>query len=249
MPVVLDERHRLAFVCLLLFGLASLALVGCSRGSESESAVASAPTPTPTPINPAEVLARSGEAMGALDTFHFALEHEGDGGTPLSESLTVTEAEGTVVSPDKLTVEFAGTLGTFAIRSGFITIGDENFMTNPLTGDWEPVAREVSPIGFFDPQRGIASIMAQVESPALASHSRGKFVIDGTLPVSALEPLLGGAAQGDAVSVSLTIDEATLYLERAVIDGRVTAFEPDGVVRIITLSRFNEPVAIDRPEG
>jgi len=34
-----------------------------------------------------------------------------------------------------------------------------------------------------------------------------------------------------------------------VIDGRVTAFEPDGVVRIITLSRFNEPVAIERPEG
>ena len=121
-------------------------------------------------------------------------------------------------------------------------------MTNPLTGAWEPVAREVSPIGFFDPQSGIASIMAQVQRPALASHSGGKFVIDGTLPVSALAPLLGAAAQGDTVSARLTIDEATLYLERAVLKGRVTALEADGVVRAITLSGFNEMVEIERPE-
>ena len=238
-------RRRLLVAIPLLAGLLAFALVACSRGPAPE---ADEPTPTPTPVNVADVLLRSGEAMASLSAFRFALEHEGDGGTPLDASLTVTEAEGAVVSPDKLTVEFSGVLGTFAIRSGFVTIGDESYMTNPLTGAWEPVAREVSPIGFFDPQRGIASIMAQVQRPALASHADGKFVIDGTLPVSALAPLLGSAAQGDAVSARLTIDDATLYLERAVLEGRVTALEPDGVVRAITLWDFNEMVEIERPE-
>ena len=241
-------RRRLLVAIPLLAGLLAFALilVACSRGA---APTPDAPTPTPTPVNVADVLLRSGEAMAALSAFRFALEHEGDGGTPLDASLTVTEAEGAVVSPDKLTVEFSGVLGTFAIRSGFVTIGDESFMTNPLTGAWEPVAPEVSPIGFFDPQRGIASIMAQVEHPALASHSDGKFVIDGTLPVSALAPLLGSAAQGDAVSARLTIDDSTLYLERAVLEGRVTVLEPDGVVRIIALWDFNGRVEIERPEG
>ena len=247
----LRSSLRRAIVRILLAGLTggivALALIGCSRGAEPEPTAT--PAPTPTPVNPADVLLRSGEAMAELSAFRFALEHEGDGGTPLSESLTVTEAEGAVVSPDKLTVEFSGVLGTFAIRSGFITIGDESYMTNPLTGEWEPVAREVSPIGFFDPQRGIASIMAQVERPSLASHSDGKYVIDGTLPVSALAPLLGSAAQGDTVSVRLTIDVATLRLERAVIEGRVTAFEEDGVARVIRLWGFDERVEIERPEG
>ena len=220
------------------------------------SAAPTAHSPTPPrhrrpllpPIDVAALLARSGEATGALKTFRFQLEHNGDGGTPLTDTLTVTEADGTVVSPDGLSVEFAGTLGNFAVRSSLITLGDDSYMTNPLTGAWERVAREVSPLGFFDPQRGIGSMMTEVQSPVLAEKTNSEFEIEGALPVEALEPLLGGLTQGTTVNVRLTIDADTLYLKRAILDGRVTAIEPDGVVRTITLSEFNEQVTIETPE-
>ena len=165
----------------------------------------------------------------------------------MTETLTVTEADGTVVSPDGVSVEFAGTLGNFAVRSSLITLGDDSYMTNPLTGAWEQVAREVSPLGFFDPQRGIGSMMTEVESPSLVEKSDEAFVIEGDLPVEALEPLLGGLTEGNTVNVRLTIDSDSLFLKQAILDGRVTATEPDGVVRTITLSEFNEQVTIEPP--
>ena len=50
------------------------------------------------------------------------------------------------------------------------------------------------------------------------------------------------------MQVQLTIDVDTLFLKRAVIEGRATATEPDGVVRTITLSNFNESVSIQPPQ-
>ena len=220
-------------------------LVGCGHSPQPDPTAV--PIPTPTPIDVAGLLARSGEATSALNTFRFQLEHNGRGGTPLTETLTVTEADGTVVSPDSVSVEFAGTLGNFAVRSSLITLGDDSYMTNPLTGAWEQVAREVSPLGFFDPQRGIGSMMTEVQNPVLVSKSGEEFEIEGALPVEALQPLLGVLAEGDTVDVRLTIDSDSMFLTQAILDGRVTAIEPEGVVRTITLSEFNEQVTIEPP--
>ena len=165
----------------------------------------------------------------------------------MTQSLTVTEADGIVVSPDAVSVEFAGTLGSFAVRSSLITLGDDSYMTNPLTGAWEQVAREVSPLGFFDPQRGIGSMMTEVQSPVLVEKSDAEFVIEGALLVEALKPLLGGLMEGNTVDVRLNIDSDSLFLTQAILDGRLTAIEPDGVVRTITLSEFNEQVTIEPP--
>ena len=177
---------------LLVTVFTALILVGCAHSPQADPTAV--PVPTPTPINVAALLTSSGEATGALKTFRFQLEHNKDGGTPLTDTLTVTEADGTVVSPDGLSVEFAGTLGNFAVRSSLITLGDDSYMTNPLTGAWEQVAREVSPLGFFDPQLGIGSMMTEVQESG-SGLEVGRRVRDRrrALPVEALKPLLGGS--------------------------------------------------------
>ena len=107
----------------------ALILVGCAHSPQADPTAV--PVPTPTPINVAALLTSSGEATGALKTFRFQLEHNKDGGTPLTDILTVTEADGTVVSPDGLSVEFAGTLGNFAVRSSLITPGRRQLHDQP----------------------------------------------------------------------------------------------------------------------
>ena len=203
-------------------------------------------TPTPVPPDPAELLRISGGATSDLDSFHFRLDHRG-GGTPIAPNLTITEADGDVVSPDKIAIDFAGTLGAFAVRSSLVTIGEDSFMTNPLTGKWEAVPRNVSPLGFFDPRVGIGSMLTRVQAPVLLSTGKDEHRVGGDLPVDALRPLLGPQTEGTTVRVELTIDAVTNYLTKAVLDGRATASEPDGVVRIITLSRFNESLIIEPP--
>ena len=219
----------------------ALLLAGCGLVSGVE------PTPTPVPLSVDEILRRSGEALGALGTFHFTLDHNKGGGTPISESVVVTEVEGDVVSPDSISITFAGTFGRFAVKSSIVTIGNDSYMTNPVTGVWEQVSTGVSPLGFFDPQEGIGSMMTQLRDAILVSRTPEEYRIDGTLAVEALRPLLGTVSGSSDVDVELTIDSGTLLLEKAVIEGRVTATEPDGVVRTITLSGFDEPITISPP--
>jgi lipoprotein LprG len=223
-----------------------VALSFMSCGGNSTPEPTATPVPTPTPVNVETLLRDAGAATAALDTFHFLLEHN-TGGTPLAPNLTVTEAKGDVVNPDGISTEFAGTLGAFAVRSSLITLGDESYMTNPLTGAWESVPKEVSPLGFFDPQSGIGAMMTQVQNPTLLSSGKDEIRVGGALPVEALKSLLGDAAQGTTVDSELTIDARTLFLTEAILRGRVTATEPDGVVRTITLSKFNQPLSIVAP--
>ncbi len=218
-----------------------------SCGSDEPSAPSATPVPTPTPVSVEELLQVAGEATGALNTFHFRLDHEG-GGTPLEPGLTVTEADGDVVSPGAISIDFAGILGSFAVRSSLITIGDDSYMTNPLTNAWEGVPREVSPLGFFDPHKGIGSMMTSVLNPSIVSRDEDEIVVTGDLPAEALRPLLGNSVEGTTVGVELSIDARTRFLNKAVLEGRVTESEPDGVVRIITLSKFNKPMDIRPPE-
>lgn len=184
--------------------------------------------------------------MESLDSFHFELTHR-SGSTPMLPNLSVREAAGDVVKPDRLSVSFSGTFGNFAVKSSVIAIGDSSYMTNPLTGRWEGIANEVSPLGFFNPREGIAAIMSQVTQVSLVSADAEALRLRGALPAEALAPLLGATVKGTTIAVELKLDARRLYLLEAVLDGRVTALEPDGVVRLITLSRFNQPIAIEPP--
>ena len=187
--------------------------------------------------------------MSQLAAFHFRLEHSDNGSTPFSDTLDITEAEGDVVSPDSVSIEFAGRFSDrFAMRASLITIGDDSYMTNPLSGNWERVPPEVSPLAFFDPQDGIGAMIAGIRNPSLSSKDGNGFIIAGDLDSQALRPLLGPATQRGTVRVEVSLDKDTLYLKRAIIAGRLTAAEPDGITRTITLSQFNEPLRVSAPD-
>ena len=130
---------------------------------------------------------------------------------------------------------------------GSIAVGDATYMTNPLTGAWAEVPDEVSPVGFFDPQRGIEAMMTGVQNPALVSNTQTEYIINGDLDAQALEPIFDTTQPG-TVRVEVTLHKETLFIKKAVIEGRLTAGEPEGVVRTITLSRFDEPITISPPD-
>ena len=234
----------IATLVLLIFGVQA-----CSRSQSTPTTIPSTPTatPTPTPVNPRALLLESGRQMADLHSFHFRLEHRA-GSTLLLPNLSIKRAEGDVVKPDKISAQFTGTFGGFAIKSSLITLGEASFMSNPLTGEWDRVPAEVSPLGFFNPRRGIADVMSQVEGPLLQAGDGHVLRLTGRLPAEALVPLLGSTVQGTTVAVELMIRAKDLYLLEAVFTGPVKPGELDSTVRVVTLSRFNEPVSIVPPQ-
>ena len=193
---------------------------------------------------------RSGEVMLGLKSFRFSLKHKG-GGTVLMPGLLIDEAKGQVVNPDKISVSFSGTFGKgYAVRSSLITLGDASYMTNPLTGAWQAMETGVSPLGFFSPTLGISAMMLQLDNVRLVDggEQQGRYHLAGDLPTEALAPLLGPTLEGVTVLVELTIDPEELHLFSATVIGRVTESDTDEIVRVVEVSSFNEPIAIEAPE-
>ena len=226
--------------------MATMALLICACGDASPTA---APAATPTPINPQAILDDCARVMSELTSFRFRIEHVDDGGTPLAQGMTLTEARGSVVVPDKLDVSFVGTSGNFVVKGSLIAVGEDVYMTNPLTDEWHAVSSALNPLEFFHPSQGVAGILAHVRDAALISHDAVEYRIGGRLPAEALAPLFGETEPQSSVEVTLSVDKARLYLTQARLDGRITPTEADGLARTITLSEFDKPMDISVPDG
>ena len=244
----------LKHLAVLTIAAVQLVSLACGRSDSSDATptvvVRVAPVPTPTPVNPEAVLKRSGEVMKGLRAFHFRLYHE-TGGLELLPGIVIEEVTGDVIKPDKLSIKFSGAIGTgFAIRASLMTLGDESYMTDPLTGEWTAGPTGVSALGFFDPSRGIEAMMAQVKDPSLlgkGADRRKVLRLGGRLPTEALAPLVGETLEDSTVQVELILDSEHLYLLEARFAGPVTPTDSDDTVRVITISRFNEPISIEAP--
>jgi hypothetical protein len=208
------------------------------------------PSPTPPPLDAEATLMRSGQVMQALKSFSFTLKHDG-GGTAFLPGMVIEEASGSVINPDRVSVSFSGTFGKgYAIRVSLVTLGAASYMTNPLTGAWQALETGVSPLGFFNPSRGISAMMLQLGNVRLLDDGArsGRYRINGDLPVEALAPLLGETLEGVTVRVELAIDSKDLHLLSARLTGRVTGDDPEDIVRVVSVSAFNETLIIEAPE-
>lgn len=246
----MDATAKTLFTALAALALMLMLLAGACGDTAQSPTPTLTPTltPTPTPINPQAIVDESAATMAALNSFRFALTHNNDGGTPLTLGIMLTDASGTVRLPDKVALDFNGvSAGRFAVSGSVIAVGEDVYMTNPLTGDWHQVGGDASPLNFFNPAQGIADIMAQMRDATLVSHDAAAYRIDGTLPANALASLFGAAADEGVVRAALTIDKPSLHLSKAVLDGRITPNEADGLARTITLFDFNLPVDIAPP--
>ena len=214
----------------------------CGNGSGPD-VEAQPPTPTPTPIDTTALLQRMGAAMEGVSSFEFLLDHE-SGGTVLMPNLVMTEIEGQVIRPDRLSLRFKGRFGNFAIKGRLVTVDDTTYMTNPLTEAWEEIPPDITPVRFFDEFSGMVSQVV----PAGATLDGDLFRVKGRLPTEALEPLVGSTIKGDTVAIELTARAGSAHIVEVTFDGAVTEAEEAGTTRKITLSRFNESFSIELPE-
>lgn len=238
----MSQRSKLVAIGVFVVGIAMT--VACGRFVSDDTRVV--PIPNPTPVNLRILLDHSGRIMENLESFHYLLDHE-SGTTIINSSLAIDKAEGDVVSPDKISTEFSGSVGGFPVKARLITLGDSSYMTNFLSGKWEIVPPDVSPLRFFDPKNGITSIMSRVDRLRLLADDTETYRISGRLSGEALAPILGDTLKEAVLIVELTLHRESLYLLKVVISGRVTTAEPIGTVRLIVLSRFNQVKTIESP--
>lgn len=229
--------RTLSSAAVLVAAVALAAAAGCGGSDETTSAET--------------LVQESADATGALESFHFTLDVQNVPGS--GAGLQLTSAEGDVAVPDRARADVGGTFAGVPITTQIVAVGDEVWLKNPLSGDWQAVDVTTTPVALLDPEKGVLAVMEGISDPV----SEGTEELDG----ATLQKVSGTAAAADVaplvavppsvreVSVTLWIGEEDHLLHRIEASGPVAAGEPENVARVVDLSRFDEPVTIEPPKG
>jgi hypothetical protein len=228
-------RPASALAALALAAAVALAACGDDDGVDVEG------------VDAAALLRSAAERTERAQSFHFVLEHE-NGATQIVRGLEMERAEGDVAGADRLSVEIKASLGPLNLELSIIVIGDDAWITNPLTRRWEREQISISEV--FDPANGVTGLMRAASGARVAgSDSVGgvsTYRVEATVD-SGDVTLFGDPRPGTELRarVWIGVDDPLVY--RIELVGAVTAGEPDDLVRRITLSRFDEDIEIVPP--
>lgn len=221
-----------ALLCVLL-----LASCGGDGGGEAPTA--------------AEIVAGAAEKTAELKSFRFTLDVENV--PPSGGGLSLTSAKGEVIVPDRLGAKASGTFSRIPIETELVIVGDEDYFLDPLTRQWRRLDVDTSPVAFFDPAKGVVSVIERaVELEAAGSEAVGGVEthrLTGKVKAGDAAPLLAVSSTSDRlVDVELWIGKDDLLLRRIRVRGPVGEGEPADAGRTVELSDFGRPFEIEAPE-
>jgi LppX_LprAFG lipoprotein len=225
---------------LLLASFLTAMLLACG-GDDDASAVQE---------DPAALLQRAAAAIETVTSFHFKLTHE-NGNTPLPLNLALETAEGDVSIPGRLAADIeAEAAGAIPVSVKAIAIGEETWITNPFTRQWQRL-----PGGglrdFADPETLVQSLVLAMENPRIDGGSQIDGVrtvkLVGSIDAGVLRDALSVARAGNTVTVEAWLGAEDALPRRIRILGPIASIEDEDVTRQIDLTRINQPVEINPP--
>ena len=242
LPTVVNNNGKNNFyIILVAIYLVGILNLSCASGN---------PLSTASQTRTArQILDQSGTIMKSVSSFEFQLSHKNISGTRIGD-LVFSKATGLISDNNSMFIEAKFLFGNLTLSGGFLTVDNTTFFLNPLTQKWEVTEDSVTPLSFFDPEKGIEKILSSTTSPKFRSNSEKYWNIEGSMPASSLSNLIGDTSDNN-VEIIVWIDKDSLYLIRAVIFGQLNGYDDseniDEIQRIIDISRFNEAIVIENP--
>ena len=235
---------RRTFFCGLSVA-ALISIAGC--GSEAE------PTPTPQSETPQEILEAASARLAATESVHFTLDVAGDTFIDSGKTIRLMGAEGDLVRPDRVQTTFQAEVLGRAVSLQLITVGEQSWTTNILTGAWGPAPLEFSyqPDILFSTQDGIGPVMGRVEDVTRQEDEqidgRDAYHLSAEVDESIVGPLTYYTIKGSPVTADLWIDRETNDLLRAQLAEPPREDGSEPAIWTLDLSHHGQPVEIEPP--
>ena len=206
-------------------------------------------------IPPAEVITRAGDAMLQAPSFHFKIDISGKP-VVLNQvtHLSLRSAEGDFARPDKMGVHLKVLLAVAAAELDMIALGNEQYLTNVLTRQWEvlPPKFGFNPAIMFDPQVGLEQLLKAGLDNAHwigveALDGKSLFHLQGGISGERLQGMSSGLIGKGPVDVDLWIEPDTYLPRTAVIVDKDS--DPDKPATwTMTFSSYGKAVNIAAPK-
>jgi LppX_LprAFG lipoprotein len=230
----------------LLGACSVLALFGC--GLTAEERVTPAATPTPT-----ELLEMASQRLTETPTIHFVLEVEGETFVDPLANMLLVRAEGDLQRPDRVSTVFQVEVVGRVVSLHLVSVGDEAWMTNLLTGEWEDAPREFTyrPGIIFSPRDGLGPVMERAQNVERLEDEnisgRSAYHVRATVAQAIVRPLTYNTMKGSPITIDLWIDQETQDLLRARISEPPVSHRPHPAVWTLDFSHHGEAVTIEPP--
>jgi lipoprotein LprG len=167
-----------------------------------------APEGEPLPADAETVLTAAAASMGDVTSVRFHLARSG---APVFidefESIQLDELEGEFEAPSSAQALLEVTVnGNLSTELGAIALDDEVYLSNPVTGTFEPLdaGYDLDPSKFFDPVNGWRPLLADLKDAELiGEEDRGgpRYHIRGTATAERMDAITAGLVEQE-----LTID-------------------------------------------
>ena len=198
-----------------------------------------------------EIVRRTAERTAALESFHFRFEIEN---APAGKAgLNLTFADGDLVVPNQLRAKVAGTFSGIPLRSELIFFRDQHYLKDPLTGRWRKLDAKTGPVAFFDPAKGVLSVIeSAVQLERTGSGRVGgddTYRLRGFVRDGAVTPILNNKPRGRLVPLELWVGQDDFVIRRIRLKGPIAADESEDIVRTVEVSQFDRPFTIEPPAG
>lgn len=202
------------------------------------------------PPSAATLLKEAQTKFDQTKSFHFTLTAAHLGA---NDPLAITSASGDVQRPDELSTTATVVTAGFTISEKLIIIGQQQWITNPLTGAWETTNEYGGFATIFDAQNGVGAILVALQHPSTPQSSSSNNVpcwkIAGTISASAVAGVVGSdITSAQSVPTTVCIGQKDSELCSVTLSGPITSTDTPQTTRTFTLSNFDHPVSIQPPQ-
>ncbi len=184
---------------------AALLMSACSGGSKAAT----------LPADAGAIIAAAATTMGDIDTVHFTIERSG---APVfidpADLLTFVSAEGRYAAPGSAEAVVTIQVGDLNTQIGAVAIDGETWLSNPITGAWEPApaAYTFDPATLFDPTVGWRPLLADGLSDLELvgdEPENGRYHLRGVADQTRVAVITAGMVSAQSPTLDLWIDAET----------------------------------------
>ncbi|MGI8486803.1 MAG: LppX_LprAFG lipoprotein [Thermomicrobiales bacterium] len=205
--------------------------------------------------NVSDVVAKASATIAKSSSIHFTLGVDGDSWVDPGKTIKLLSAEGDLLRPDKVNVQFkVQILGTANATIKMVTIGEHSWTTDILTGKWGPAPTEFgyNPAVLFDMNDGLGPVISKLTDVKFAGtekvNGRPAYKITGTSSQKEIALLSAETMTGSSFKVEIWIDKENSQLLKITLAEPSDNGKQHPATWTMMISNYDADVTIEAPE-
>ena len=238
-------KRVLALVALV--AMSALVIVGCTPPWQHADATGLSSKPTTQ-----QLIAAVEKNYKTINSFHVVMQVNNPGKASTSQ-VQIRSANGDVVMPDKVKAQATVVLSGQAVSVNLVSIGDTQYITDPITGQWRVIKGLLDPRTLTNPNTGIISLINKVQKLTQPTDDSVNgtpcWRVSGLLDAKYLAFFTGGGVPaGTMLQTSACVGKSDGLPYQVKVTGQAAPGDTPDTSYLFNISKYNENITIASPQ-